>query len=200
MRYWNNWNCGSWNKKFKKSWCRDEDDAPRWKHKAWDCDTRWDRKEKEDCGKSWKTKKADKKDAHKKSFEKKFWDKKVWEKDWCKPVVREPDPCEPANQAPEITGPTNPVIPVTMLDTDVVADVDAFDPEGDTLIFALEGEDAARFNIDAETGEIDLMGAALQPHGSANGDSLYEVTVSVTDGTEGNVDTIDLVFGYFSGG
>lgn len=128
--------------------------------------------------------------------------KKAWgikQKAW-KFKCQQPEPEPEPNEAPTITAPMSPNVPVTTAQTGVIVDVDAFDPEGDTLIFTLTGEDADRFNIDADTGEIDLRGTMLEMNGSTDGDSFYEVTVEVTDGTEGNVDQMDLIIGFFSGG
>ncbi len=66
---------------------------------------------------------------------------------------------------------------------DVGAPVEATDPDGDSLTYALGGKDAASFDIATSTGQL-LTKAAL------DSDS-YSLTVSVSDGkdADGNVDT-----------
>ena len=92
------------------------------------------------------------------------------------------------NQAPAITsnggGATASVSIVE--NTTAVADVDATDPNpADTLTYALAGgADAGRFQIDAATGVLSFTTAPdFEAPADANGDNVYEVVVSVSDGS-----------------
>ncbi|MBO6848410.1 MAG: cadherin domain-containing protein [Maricaulis sp.] len=64
-------------------------------------------------------------------------------------------------------------------------DVDATDPEGQSLTYSLSGADAALFNIDANTGEVTFIAAPdFENPVDANGDNDYEITVTADDGTD----------------
>jgi Ca2+-binding RTX toxin-like protein len=59
----------------------------------------------------------------------------------------------------------------------------ATDPTGDTLVYSLSGTDAALFDIDAATGVVTFKTAPdFEAPGDANGDNIYDVVVSVSDG------------------
>ncbi len=60
----------------------------------------------------------------------------------------------------------------------------ATDADGDTLVYSLSGTDAALFTIDANTGEVSFMAAPdFEAPGDANGDNVYDITVTASDGT-----------------
>lgn len=172
-------------KKWNKSWHRDDDDDHGWRRKHDRRDRDNDRDDddhfhwKKHCAPSWR-KCRDDDDDH------------GWKKKWvCKPEP-EPDP----NTAPEITAP-DPMVEVILGQAGFITDVDATDADGDQIIFALSGDDAALFDIDEMTGEV----TALQPltlNGSADGDALYHLTVTASDVPDGATDTLDLQIGITS--
>jgi hypothetical protein len=91
------------------------------------------------------------------------------------------------NQPPTIisNGGGNTASASVVENTLAVADVDATDPNpGDTLTYALAGgADAGRFQIDGTTGVLSFTTAAdFEAPADANGDNVYEVVVSVSDG------------------
>ncbi len=60
----------------------------------------------------------------------------------------------------------------------------ATDADGDTLVYSLSGTDAALFTIDANTGEVSFMAAPdFEAPGDANGDNVYDIIVTASDGT-----------------
>ena len=195
-------------RKFKKAWSKDYHEKQKsWRKQDDDDDhgsghfSKWHwghRRKKDDDddhggwkfgGKDWK-KKFCKPEPKKCDDDDGGWGK-GWKKKW---VKCDPEPEPDLNTAPEITAPTNNNIPVAAFDIGVVADVDAVDADGDQFVFSLEGPDADRFNIDQDSGEIDLMGQPLSITGSAAGTSIYEVTVVVEDVPEAATDSLDLVF------
>jgi Peptidase M10 serralysin C terminal/Cadherin domain/Bacterial pre-peptidase C-terminal domain len=67
----------------------------------------------------------------------------------------------------------------------------ATDPEGDTLSFSLSGADAALFVIDAATGAVRFLAAPdYENPADADGDNVYEITVSASDGTNSTVQAV----------
>lgn len=69
--------------------------------------------------------------------------------------------------------------------TQVVGGVDAIDPEGDALDFALAGDDADLFRIDGTTGDISFRTAPdFEMPGSKAGTNLYSFTLVVSDGVD----------------
>ena len=75
--------------------------------------------------------------------------------------------------------------------TKAVGTVTASDTEGDALTFAKNGgADAALFNIDSETGAITFINAPdYEKPGDADGNNVYMLGVSVTDGKHNPVAT-----------
>jgi len=68
-----------------------------------------------------------------------------------------------------------------------VAQFSGTDVDGDTLTYSLSGADAALFAIDAATGVVTFSGAPdFEMPGDADGDSVYELTVTVSDGEVGD--------------
>ena len=73
--------------------------------------------------------------------------------------------------------------------TNVGSPVSATDPESDTLKYSLMGPDSSHFEIESTTGQITVGEAAMfdiESPSDANADSVYEVTVQVTDGRDMN--------------
>ena len=66
----------------------------------------------------------------------------------------------------------------------------ATDADGDPLTYSLSGTDAALFTIDANTGEVRFNEAPdFEAPGSADGDNVYDITVTASDNTGGTTDT-----------
>ena len=60
----------------------------------------------------------------------------------------------------------------------------ATDADGDMLRYSLSGTDAARFTIDADTGEVHFRVAPdFEAPGDADGDNVYDIIVTAFDGT-----------------
>ena len=60
----------------------------------------------------------------------------------------------------------------------------ATDADGDDLSYNLSGTDAARFMIDATTGEVRFIEAPdFEAPGDADGDNVYDIVVTASDGT-----------------
>lgn len=103
--------------------------------------------------------------------------------------------CAPKNRAPEFVGEKQKKVkigPDKSKKDAVIAKIEATDPDGDTLIFKLGGEDADQFEIDETTGEIRNGVDGLKPFDSADGDSIYELTVTVEDGRGGVSEEVEL--------
>ncbi|MEM7732331.1 MAG: cadherin domain-containing protein, partial [Pseudomonadota bacterium] len=86
---------------------------------------------------------------------------------------------DPQNEAPDVIASD-----VTIDEnTTPVLDVDAIDPDGDDVIFSITGgDDAALFEIDPITGQLDFINAPdFENPGDADGDNQYEVEVTATD-------------------
>jgi hypothetical protein len=86
------------------------------------------------------------------------------------------------NEAPTIT--SSDAVTVDENTTFAVdVDVDATDPNGDTVEFSITGgDDAALFTIDPDTGELSFISAPdFENPADANGDNVYEVEVTATD-------------------
>ncbi|UOG93249.1 MAG: Ig-like domain-containing protein [Candidatus Thiothrix sulfatifontis] len=66
-----------------------------------------------------------------------------------------------------------------------VTDIDANDPDPDTLSFAITGgTDAALFTIDPDTGELSFLSApSFESPADADGNNKYELVITVTDNT-----------------
>ncbi len=58
------------------------------------------------------------------------------------------------------------------------------DADGDTLVYSLSGTDAARFTIDATTGEVSFIEAPdFEAPGDDDRDNVYDIIVTASDGT-----------------
>ena len=67
----------------------------------------------------------------------------------------------------------------------------ATDADGDTLVYSLSGTDSALFTIDAATGEVSFMAAPdFEAPGDANGDNIYDIIVTASDGTTDTEQTV----------
>ena len=101
---------------------------------------------------------------------------------------------ERANTAPEFVNGASAdreVAENTAAGTDIGAPVRATDPENDTLEYTLEGTDAASFDIDPDTGQLQTKTGVNYDHEAK---SSYSVTVAVNDGY-GGTDTIAVTVG-----
>ena len=101
---------------------------------------------------------------------------------------------ERANTAPEFVNGASAdreVAENTAAGTDIGAPVRATDPENDTLEYNLEGTDAASFDIDPDTGQLQTKTGVNYDHEAK---SSYSVTVAVNDGY-GGTDTIAVTVG-----
>ena len=94
----------------------------------------------------------------------------------------------PANNAPEFAAATDTreVVENTGADENIGAPVEATDADaGDTLTYTLGGADAASFDIDPVTGQLMTVAALdFEDPADADTDNAYEVTVTVSDGTD----------------
>ena len=94
----------------------------------------------------------------------------------------------PTNRAPSVTSDGSVSVSEN---TTLVLDVSATDPDGDALSFALAGEDAALFGI-SEDGQLSFDTAPdFESPGDNNGDNVYNLTITVTDGT--NDTSLDVI-------
>ena len=67
----------------------------------------------------------------------------------------------------------------------------ATDADGDDLSYNLSGTDAARFMIDATTGEVRFIEAPdFENPGDADGDNVYDIVVTASDGTNSADQTV----------
>ncbi|WP_095588592.1 SdrD B-like domain-containing protein [Actibacterium ureilyticum] len=95
--------------------------------------------------------------------------------------------CAPENEPPTFTNiPADGILCVDE-NTTFVIDLNAEDPDGDSLTYEIVGgADAGSFEIDPTTGELTFKGAPdYETPGSADGDNAYDVTVKVSDGKGG---------------
>ena len=89
------------------------------------------------------------------------------------------------NEAPRITSGNGGSATVSVAENEAtVTTVTAVDPEGLPLTFAISGgADAARFAIDPETGALSFLdGADFEAPSDADGDNVYDVEVTASDG------------------
>ncbi|MEL7317542.1 MAG: carboxylesterase family protein [Pseudomonadota bacterium] len=84
------------------------------------------------------------------------------------------------NQAPMITSSANANVPENSRGTVYTAAAD--DPDGDALMFTLEGADASQFSIDSASGEVAFVSAPdFEAPMDSDGDNAYQFTVEVRD-------------------
>ncbi|MEM7060475.1 MAG: Ig-like domain-containing protein, partial [Pseudomonadota bacterium] len=103
-------------------------------------------------------------------------------------LVTVTDVLEPGdNQPPEIQPifGQNPDEDVTLFISEFsqgpIVTIEAIDPNNDALEFRLFGEDAALFDLNPVTGVLSLIQPVPGPTGSFDTDSIYELTVQVSD-------------------
>ena len=86
------------------------------------------------------------------------------------------------NEAPAIT---SPAAFAAAENQTVVGTVTATDPDGNALTYAIAGgADAARFTINAATGALSFVSSPnFEAPADADGNNIYQVTVSTSDGT-----------------
>jgi len=92
-----------------------------------------------------------------------------------------PTPPAPQNQAPAFS--SAPVDATVEENTSaVLATIVASDPDGDTLTFDLEGDDAAVFRFDPANGALTFTTAPdFEAPGDANGDNIYLASLRASD-------------------
>ncbi len=92
------------------------------------------------------------------------------------------DPIETDTTAPEFTSSASASTAESSDATTVVYDADATD--AGTVSYALSGTDSALFEIDSATGEVTFLTAPdFEAPGDADGDGVFEVTITASDGT-----------------
>lgn len=113
------------------------------------------------------------------------------------------------NQAPVIT--SAPSVNVPENSSGTVYSARADDPDGDALVFSLDGADAGQFSIDSAAGEVAFVAAPdFETPGDADGDNAYQivleardpagasaslaVTITVTDETDAGQRYVDEIF------
>lgn len=92
------------------------------------------------------------------------------------------DPADPAtNHAPEITSPVSFTVAENRASVGLVTATDA---DGNAITYGISGgADAARFSINAQTGQLSFIQTPnFELPMDANGDNLYQVTVTASDG------------------
>ena len=94
------------------------------------------------------------------------------------------------DNAPVFSSPATASVAESPSAATVVYRAVATDADGDALTYSLSGTDAARFTIDANTGEVRFNEAPdFEAPGSADGDNVYDIIVTASDNTAGTPDT-----------
>ncbi|MEO1220559.1 MAG: carboxylesterase family protein [Pseudomonadota bacterium] len=84
------------------------------------------------------------------------------------------------NRAPVITSAASATVPENSSGT--VYSAAAEDPDGDALMFTLEGPDASQFSIDSASGEVAFVSRPdFEAPMDADGDNAYQITLEVRD-------------------
>ncbi|MEO0591094.1 MAG: carboxylesterase family protein [Pseudomonadota bacterium] len=84
------------------------------------------------------------------------------------------------NRAPVITSASSANIPEDAAGTVYSATAD--DPDGDALMFSLDGPDVGQFSIDSASGEVAFVSAPdFETPSDADGDNVYEFVLEVRD-------------------
>jgi len=98
-------------------------------------------------------------------------------------------PPPPTNQAPNVT----PVGDKAVSEgSTAVASVVASDPDGDALYYSLSGDDAGAFSV-SSSGVVTFSAAPdFEAPADANGDNVYNITVTVTDGVDNTMDSFSV--------
>ncbi len=108
------------------------------------------------------------------------------------PPAETPDAEAPSNAVPQITSPADVSVAEGIEAGDPVHTLTATDADGDTLSYALTGEDADAFTLDPDTGVLTFVETPdHEDPADADGDNVYNITVTVDDGqgtTEGTTE------------
>ncbi len=92
------------------------------------------------------------------------------------------DPTEVPNSPPTLDGPSAVTVGEN---SSFVADYGSTDLDGDTVVFGIDGTDADKFDIDAQTGVLSFAQAPnFEVPGDANGDNTYDLFVFASDGQD----------------
>ena len=95
-----------------------------------------------------------------------------------------------ANDAPIFSSPATASVAESQSAATVVYTAVATDTDGDTLSYSLSGTDAARFTIDASTGDVRFREAPdAENPGDDDDDNVYDIIVTASDNTAGTPDT-----------
>jgi len=98
-------------------------------------------------------------------------------------------PPPPTNQAPNVTPVGDKAVGEG---STAVASVVASDPDGDALYYSLSGDDAGAFSV-ASSGVVTFIAAPdFEAPADANGDNVYNITVTVTDGVDNTMDSFSV--------
>ena len=91
------------------------------------------------------------------------------------------------DNAPVFSSPATASVAENQSAATVVYRAVATDADGDALSYSLSGTDAARFTINAATGEVSFNEAPdVENPDDANGDNVYDIIVTASDGATAN--------------
>ena len=94
------------------------------------------------------------------------------------------------DNAPVFSSPATASVAENQSAATVVYRAVATDADGDALSYSLSGTDAARFTIDANTGEVRFREAPdAENPGDDDNDNVYDIIVTASDDTAGTTDT-----------
>jgi uncharacterized protein YjiK len=104
------------------------------------------------------------------------------------------------NQPPTITSPATANVAENTVATTIVYDAAATDPDSATILFSLTGADAARFSIDAHSGEVRFLASPdFETPLDAGGNNVYDLIVHANDGTADTTKAIAITVTNVSG-
>ena len=93
------------------------------------------------------------------------------------------------DNAPVFTSPATASVAENQSAATVVYRAVATDGDGDTLTYSLSGTDAARFTIDANTGDVRFREIPDAENPGDDDDNVYDIIVTASDNTGGTTDT-----------
>ena len=94
------------------------------------------------------------------------------------------------DNAPIFSSPATASVAENQSAATVVYRAVATDADGDALSYSLSGTDAARFTIDANTGDVRFREAPdAENPGDDDNDNVYDIIVTASDNTGGTIDT-----------
>ena len=94
------------------------------------------------------------------------------------------------DNAPVFSSPATASVAENQSVATVVYRAVATDADGDALSYSLSGTDAARFTIDANTGDVRFREAPdAENPGDDDDDNVYDIIVTASDSTSGTIDT-----------